>query len=355
MAKLTRNTRILVGASAICMLAMQISANAGEIVVMGYSDSAFQDNFLREVVNPFMEEHPEIKVNYFPVLNAATALGQLRAQKAAPQADLVVFDLSIANLAKQEDLIGDFDVGQMKNVGDLGKIGRQLGDSGLPFTYDTIGLAYATDAVSTPPESWNVMWDPAYKGKVVVSARSDVQATAFSVIVDKMMGGTDYLNNLDKGYERLIELAPNVQTWEPKPDQYTLLANGSAALSTGWNARNQQYALRTGGKVGAVTPADGTVAAINVLSPIKGSANQADAVVFADYAISSEVQKRWSAATFYSPTNVKVELPAELQARIPLLDPKLAEGVIDVDWIALSDKREGILATWKRRIIPASR
>jgi len=38
-----------------------------------------------------------------------------------------------------------------------------------------------------------------------------------------------------------------------------------------------------------------------------------------------------------------------------LLDPKLAESVIDVDWIALSDEREGILATWKRRIIPASR
>ncbi len=51
---------------------------------------------------------------------------------------------------------------------------------------------------------------------------------------------------MEPGVDKLVELAPAVQTWEPKPDAYTLVANGTATLSIGYNARAQFYFDQTG-------------------------------------------------------------------------------------------------------------
>lgn len=328
-------------------------AHSEDLIVMGYGDAAFKDNYMKAVVEPFMAANPDIKVSYFPVLNAGAGLGQLRAQKNDPQADLVILELSIANIAKQEGLIDSFDTAKMANYVHLGKLGRELGDFGLPIGYDTIGFVYSTAAFSQKPTSLSALWQPEFKGKVVISARSDIQATALTVLVNKAEGGTDYINDLEKGYTKLVELAPSVQTWDPKPDQYTLLVNGSAAISTGWNARNQTYTDQTNGKISAFTPSEGTVAITNVISQVKGAKAAEAARKFADFAISVEPQKRFSEATYYSPTNTQVQLPDALKARIPMLDPEIAKQIIPVDWLAMSGKRQDILAIWKRRVIAA--
>lgn len=342
-------------AASLFLVGFMGAARADEITIMGYSDAAFQDNFIAAIIKPFMAAHPDIKVNFYPVPNAATALGLMRAQKGDPQSDLAIYDIGIASIGKQEDLLAPFDTAKMPHYGELNKIGQELGAYAIPFTYDTLGIAYLASAFPQAPTSLQAMWDPSVKGKVIVSAASDIQATAFTIVTDKMMGETDFMHNLEPAYKKLVELAPQVQTWAPKPDQYTLLANGSASISTGWNARNQIYARLTQGKVNAFTPAEGTVAQINVLSFIKGSKHAESARLFADYAISPETQARFSTATFYSPTNTKVDLPEEVKAHIPLMNADIAKNLINVDWIAASQKRQDVLAVWKRRIIAASR
>ena len=37
----------------------------------------------------------------------------------------------------------------------------------IPYAFDSIGLIYDTDKVKPAPTSWNVLWDPKYKGKVL--------------------------------------------------------------------------------------------------------------------------------------------------------------------------------------------
>ncbi|WZB69989.1 hypothetical protein WJ968_29690 [Achromobacter xylosoxidans] len=53
-------------------------AQAHEITLMGYR-GAFEQNYVKAVIEPFMEAHPDISVVYAGVQNAAAALGNLTA------------------------------------------------------------------------------------------------------------------------------------------------------------------------------------------------------------------------------------------------------------------------------------
>ena len=66
-------------------------------------------------------------------------------------------------------------------------------------------------------------------------------------------------------------LAPLVQTWEPKPDVYTPIINGTADIGIGWNARSQFYHDESKGALAAVLPKEGSVFQVNVLNLVKGS------------------------------------------------------------------------------------
>src|SRR5438876_473783 len=80
---------------------------SGEIVLMGYP-GAFQDNYTKTVIEPFMKAHPGVKVIYNAAGNSAQMLGMLRAQKAKPEADAVIMDFSVSRVGNKEGLFEKF-------------------------------------------------------------------------------------------------------------------------------------------------------------------------------------------------------------------------------------------------------
>lgn len=331
-------------------------SGATEITVMGYR-GAFQDNYVKAVVEPFEKANPDVKVTFFGVQNAAVSLGTMRAQKDAPQTDVVIFDLSVAKIARDEGLIAEMDTAKLKNWKDLGDFGRELGAFAPPLTYDTYLLLWDRDAFKTPPTSWNALWDKAEKGKVIIPAQGggDIQAIALTLVANRLAGEKDYEKTIRPGIQKLVEMAPLVQTWEPKPDAYTLVGNGTAHLAVGYNARGQYYYDQTGGRLRTSAPTEGTVTQVNVISAVAKSANAEAAVRFVDYALSPEAQGRFAEAMFYAPTNTRTTVPDAVKARIPLMDPTNKASQIAVDWIRIGELREKILTPWRREIIPAGR
>jgi putative spermidine/putrescine transport system substrate-binding protein len=333
-----------------------VPAHAVEITVMGYR-GAFEDNYMKAVVRPFMEKYPDIKVNYYGVLNAATSLGNMRAQKDAPQANAVIYDLSVAKIAKEEGLVAEIDLAKVPAYADIAGMGKQLGGFAIPLTYDTLALIYNRDAFPQPPQSWEALWDVGQKGKITIPAQGggDIQAILLTLIANRLAGENDYKRSIEPGIVKLVKLAPLVQTWEPKPDAYTLVANGTATLSIGYNARSQFYFDQTGGRMRSVGPVEGTASQINVISAIATAPEQDATLAFINYALSAEAQAKFAKIMFYAPTNTKTQVDDATAARIPLMDPAQKDKLIDVDWISIGDMREGVLQPWRRRIIPASR
>lgn len=329
---------------------------AQEIVVMGYR-GAFEENYVATVVEPFMAAHPGIVVNYYGVQNAATSLGNMRAQRDAPSVNAVILDLSVAKIASEEGLVADLDLDTISSYADISDIGKELGGHAIPLTYDTLTMIYNRDAWPEPPASWEALWDPEQNGRVVIPAQGggDIQAILLTVIANRLAGQEDYKETIEPAVAKLVELAPMVQTWEPRPDAYTLVADGTGSISIGYNARAQFYFDQTEGRLRSVAPVEGTAAQINVISAIANAGELEATTAFIDYALSPEAQAAFSRAMFYAPTNSATELDEATAARIPFLDPDQREALIDVDWMSIGDMREDILTPWRRQIIPAGR
>lgn len=332
---------------------MPLAATAAEttVTVMAYS-GLFQERYTKAVVEPFMKANPDIKVTYFPMPSSALMLGNLRAQKTAPQADVVIMDASVSKAGTDEGLFVKIDETNVPNVADLYPTARIPGIAGVAVTFDNLVLLYNTDVVKETPKSWMALADKAYAGKVAIAGMPDIQGLSLVLILDRMNGGTDYLANVDKGIAAMSTIAPNVQTWEPKPEVYVTIVSGQASIGIGWNARGQVNTDMSNGKLKATLPQEGSVFQINTINQVAGGPGGEAAAKFINYALGTEAQKAFTEAMFYAPTNAKAQIDPAVIDRTAV---KSMDKVIPVDWIALAKMREPILDQWRRKVIPLSR
>ncbi len=72
---------------------------------------------------------------------------------------------------------------------------------GVPSTYSLVGVAYNSQLVKEPPQSWADLWRPEFKGKVGIARTSSNLGLATLAIAAKSFGGSE--DNLEVGWERL--------------------------------------------------------------------------------------------------------------------------------------------------------
>ena len=87
----------------------------------------------------------------------------------------------------------------------------------MAVTFDNLVLIY-NDIVKEAPKSWLELADQS-AGKVAFNGMPDIQGLSLVLILEKARGGTNYLTNVDKGIAAIGEIAPNVLTWDPKPER----------------------------------------------------------------------------------------------------------------------------------------
>lgn len=343
--------KIAIGAVLATGLLSQAASAQQTVTLMAYA-GLFQERYTKAVVEPFMKANPGIKVEYFPMPNSAQMLGNLRAQKAAPQADVVIMDVSVSKAATDEKLFVKIDETSVPNVAELYPAARIADVDGVAVTFDNLVLIYNTDVVKEPPKSWMDLADKKYAGKVVIPGMPDIQGLSLVMIMERARGGTDYLKSVDKGIAALGEIAPNVQTWDPRPEVYVTIISGQATIGAGWNARAQVNTDTSNGKLKATLPAEGSVFQINTINQVANGPGKDAAAKFINYALGQEAQKAFTESMFYAPTNAKAPIS---EAAIGRTAVKSMDKVIPVDWIAVAKVREPIMEQWRRKVIPLSR
>lgn len=341
------------GLTALGLSIAATSAMADTVVLTAYS-GIFQENYMKAVVEPFMEANPDITVEFYGMPTSAQMLGTLRAQANAPQIDIAIMDISVAKAATDEGIFAPMDETVTRHLADLYPQARAEGVNAAGVTFDNLVLLYNTDKVKQAPTSWNALWDAQYAKQVSIPAVPDIQGTTLTIIIDRMAGGTNYIESVEAGITRLEELAPLVQTWEPRPDSYQPIASGTAAIGVGWNARAQVYADLSGGKFGVVLPEEGSGFQINVIGLVKGGPASESAKKFIDYALSPEAQAAFAEQMFYAPTNSKAAaLISETALERTAADAM--DKMIDINWLEVAKVRDAITEQWRRRVIPLSR
>lgn len=349
MTELSRRKALVLGAASLAMpWVSRAHAQERKITVAAYSD-IFEDIYKRTVVEPFMKLNPGIRVNYAGMPTSAQNLGILRAQKAAPQIDVCIMDVVVAKAGGDENIYKKVTAEQLPVMKQLVPAALIDGVPGPAVTFDTIVMMYAPAKFPAAPTSWKELWNKKHSGRIAIDAPPNALGLGLTLIANKLAGGGDYRQSVAKGIELLGEMAPLVQTWDPKPNPYAAVANGAVDLGIGYNARAQTFSKQTPDRIAAVMPDEGSLSQINTINLVNGSSQPEAALQFMSYALSPEAQAAFTEALFYVPTNKDAAISEDARKRTAATPERMAR-MIDVDWIEVARFRDGITEQWRRNV-----
>ena len=216
------------------------------------------------------------------------------------------------------------------------------------MTFDHFVIVYDSGKTS-PPRSLRALWNPAWRGRVALSAPPNILGLALTAILANA-DAADW-RHADGAFRELRELAPSVATFNPQPDAYSVVLDGGAALAIGWNARAQFYRDRSHGRLDVVLPDEGTVSQVNTINVVRNAPHKAEALAFLAHALSPGPQTAFAERMFYAPTNSLVRLDPALEKRTAASLFDMAR-VIHVNWAELARLSPEWQQRWSREVLP---
>jgi spermidine/putrescine-binding protein len=178
---------------------------------------------------------------------------------------------------------------------------------GVPFMWGPNPLIYDTTVFPKPPDSWNVLWDPKYRGKISVwDDLSTVYMAAQVLGFDKP--DPSHLYNLsdqelDAVKKKLLELKPNIRKmWSTGGELTNLFQNHEVVAAMGWPLMTNQL-RKINFPVGETIPKENTTGWIDHLMITSASENKDLAYKFLQYMIEAQTQKKVTDVTGYTPAN----------------------------------------------------
>jgi spermidine/putrescine-binding protein len=170
----------------------------------------------------------------------------------------------------------------------------------VPYLWGTVGIGYDSALIPEPPDSWDVLWSPQYKGKIsMLNDQREVLGAAL-----RSIGAS--LNSRDPGEiarakQKLIAQKPLVKTYSS--DHYDqLLATGEVILAHGWGGPVAR-AMTHKPSIKYVVPKEGGTIWADCLAVLKSSPNQVLAMQFVNYLLDRDVGVRTTTRLLFAHAN----------------------------------------------------
>lgn len=189
-----------------------------------------------------------------------------KAKSGSVNPDVLYFDSGLIQRFAEAKLIAPMQADRLKNTtvitpGLKWKTKNTFNGAlyGVPYNWGTQPLMYDASVIPTPPDSWAALWDPKYKGKVVLFDAADVTIPMVALYV----GVKDPYNLTDPEFEKVREalkaLRPQVRTIAKGfDDAVNIFASGDGVIGYCQNI-TEVTQLNTHGKKFAYTfPKEGT-------------------------------------------------------------------------------------------------
>jgi putative spermidine/putrescine transport system substrate-binding protein len=341
---------IILGASAgvgYWYLVLLPSQTPRELVVSGYG-AEFEDLIKRVVIPPFEKQY-NAKITYDGTGSSLDHYAKLKASGGDPGWDVTVMvDSEVAMAAKEGLLvpITEDKVPNLKNV--YPKLQQYCGQWGAVHYLEYQYLLYNTNKIKKAPESWEALWDPQYKGHVVIKDSTDYGGAMLIVTAAELAGGS--VNNIDPGIEKLRQLKPNLLTIaKTSAAMVPYLEKEECWIAPYWTGRSLYYKFTKGLPIDVTIPKEGTYSVIVALAIPKGAKNKDLAYKYIDFYLTKEIQRDWSAAYTVAPARLDAarELPPELASRIATTEQAMAS-IKHVDPTYLAQVRDQWIEKWKK-------
>ncbi len=274
------------------------------LVWEGYADPLFVKGF---------EEQCQCKVSASYMGSSDELVAKLRGGSASNY-DVISPSSDVATMIASAGLVAPLDLSKIPTYNQLTpkltsmplvKIKGSV--YGVPFTWGPNPLIYDTTAFAKPPESWSVLWDAKYRGKISVwDDLSTVFMAAQLLGYDKPDPSQLYnLSNdqLDAVKKKLLELKPNVRKmWASGGELTNLFQNHEVIAAMGWPLNTVELKKRNF-PVGETIPEENTTGWIDHLMITAASENKELAYRFLEYMVQAKTQKLVADVTNYVPAN----------------------------------------------------
>src|ERR1700676_4439538 len=176
---------------------------------------------------------------------------------------------------------------------------------GVPFVWGPNPLLYDTSAFRQPPDSWGVLWDPKYRGKISLwDELSSVYMAAQVLGYDKPDPGQLYnLRNaqLEAVKKKLIELKPNIRKyWSTGGELTNLFQNHEVIAAMGWPLMTNEL-RKINFPIGETIPKENTTGWIDHLMITAASPRKELAQQFLEYMVEANTQNLATDDTHHTP------------------------------------------------------
>jgi spermidine/putrescine-binding protein len=277
------------------------------LVWEGYADPAFVADF---------EAKCQCRVTASYMGSSDELMAKLRGGSASTF-DVVSPSSDVASAIAQSGLAAPLDLFKMPAYNELSATLREAplvrannAVYGVPFTWGPDPLLYDASAFATPPDTWNVLWDPKYRGKISVwDDLSTVYMAAQVLGFDRPDPSHIYNlsdDELEKVKAKLLELKPNVRKmWTTGGELTNLFQNHEIVAAMGWPLMTTQL-RKANFPIGETIPRENTTGWIDHLMITSASANKDLAASFLAFMIEAPTQRKVVEVTGYIPANPKV-------------------------------------------------
>jgi spermidine/putrescine-binding protein len=247
--------------------------------------------------------------------NSVQHAAAVRATKGAPEIDIVYVDDSLATQLRNEGLLEKLDKGKLKNGVDVAAQAFDKEGGYVNFMTAATIIAYNPKVVTTPPTSWQDLFDPKYAGKMALGDITGTSGLHFLLAVNRMKGGT--LDNLDPGFKAVQEIAKNSVTFYTQADQIVSLMERGEIVIAPWYPDRAGSAADKGVPVAVAYPKEGAVGIRPTIGIPKGSKNVELAMKYIDTVLSQEGQACFAVKKYAGPVNTKVKLDEKVAKIVP--------------------------------------
>jgi len=278
-----------------------IGCSAEEKVLNIYS---WADNFDPEVIKDFEQKY-NVKVNYDVYSSNEELLAKLQAGGA--QYDLIQpSDYMVATMI-QLGLLEELNKEKLPNLQNvISTFQTPPFDPGnkysIVYTWGVTGIAYNKKYVKEKITSWNDLWNPKYKGKVILLNDSR-EVLGMGLIKNGFSNSTKDKQQLDTAFADLKKLLPGILAFDTDNIKQKMIAE-EAWIGTVWsgdaaliNAENKD--------VDYVVPKEGATIWADTLAIPKGAKHKELAEEFINYLLQPEVSVKNYESIGYSNPNEK--------------------------------------------------
>lgn len=277
-------------AAALLSPAVALAGANGEVRLLayeGYADPSWAEEFEKET-------GITVKVTY--VGGVDEQIAKMKASNGKDY-DVVTVDTASLKAFADQKLIAPIDKDKLTSAKNLLPDFKAMGNAtfdgvtyGVPWAWGSLGMIYDKKTFPTPPDSWAVLWDPQYRGKVISldDANNDINFGAIA------LGIKDPFNLDDQQFaqvkDKLIALKKNLLTYFAGFDEGTTIwSENDVLLMFSMGELAAINLKKKGFDVGYVIPKEGAVGWLDNLTVSAGSPNVDAAYAWMNFALQKKI------------------------------------------------------------------